>query len=79
MDDEKIQFKNEIKKIEKRLVKKDIVLESFILSKTSYENLIKGRTEPASKDKYIDNHVLFLEDKDWPERLLSNLISKNSA
>ncbi|MEO0232634.1 MAG: restriction endonuclease subunit R, partial [candidate division WOR-3 bacterium] len=78
LDDEKIVFvgfKHDdsesvtIKEIEQRLNKKNIVLESFILSNTSYENLIKGKTPPPKKEEYINHHVLFLEDNDWPEKL----------
>ncbi len=73
LDDEKIQFaKNEIKELERKLGKDNVVLESFILSKTSYKQLIKGTTSPPSKDEYINQHVLFLET-DWPERLFAAL------
>jgi hypothetical protein len=41
--------------------------------KTPYNELIRGRTKPPSKDEYIKNHVLFLEDKDWPEKLFECL------
>jgi len=73
LDDEKIQFaKNEIKQIKQTLGRGDIELESFILSKTPYEKLIEGKTKPSSKEEYIKHNVLFLDDNDWPERLLSN-------
>ncbi|MFN3996059.1 MAG: restriction endonuclease subunit R, partial [bacterium] len=86
LDDEKIVFaqnrKNTgiitIKDIEEKLGNK-IRLEFFILSATSYDKLIKGMVSPPTKEEYINNHVLFLDDEDWPERLISNLISKNSA
>ena len=64
-----------IKKIEKALGDKNISLESFILSKTSYDKLRKGETAFPSKDEHINHHVLFLDDSDWPERLFSNLIT----
>jgi len=79
LDDEKIQFaKNEIKQIEQTLGDKNIKLESFILSKTPYEKLIEGKTNPPPKEEYIEHNVLFLDDSDWPGRLLSNLIRQNS-
>ncbi|MEM4215445.1 MAG: hypothetical protein QW484_03765 [Candidatus Pacearchaeota archaeon] len=77
LDDEKIVFAGfkrdnseavTIKEIEQRLNKKNIVLESFILSNTPYKNLIKGRTSPHKKEEYINHHVLFLEDKDCFEK-----------
>ncbi|MGB4293365.1 MAG: DEAD/DEAH box helicase family protein [Bacteroidales bacterium] len=73
LDDEKIKSHDDIKEINKKLGGDDITLESFILSITPYNKLIEGRTSPPSKDEYIEEHVLFLEDKDWPERLFSNL------
>lgn len=71
LDDEKIQFRIEIKELERKLGEGSIVLESFILSKTSYEKLKEGLTNPPKKDEYIKNHVLFLDDSDWPEKLFS--------
>jgi superfamily II DNA or RNA helicase len=73
LDDEKIQLKSTLEEIEKRLDRSDITLDSFILSETPYNELIKGRTKPPSKDEYIKNHVLFLEDEDWPEKLFEYL------
>jgi len=53
---------------------KNTSLDSFILSKTSYESLIKGRTNPESKEDFKANHVLFLEDKeDWPAELFQKV------
>jgi hypothetical protein len=73
LDDEKIQLSVDIKELERELGKKDVVLESFILSKTSYDKLIKGRTTPEPKDEYIKNHVLFLDDREWPHKLFELL------
>ncbi|MHA2646165.1 MAG: DEAD/DEAH box helicase family protein, partial [bacterium JZ-2024 1] len=75
LDDEKIQFAKEIKKLGKKLGKSlgksEVILESFIFSLTPYQELIKGKTNPPSKEEYIKHHVLFLEDKDWPKKLFS--------
>jgi len=81
LDDEKIQFAKEIKEIEQKLNKEDeqksnkvdIYLESFILSATPYESLIRGKINPPSKDEYIKHNVLFLDDKDWPEILFEKI------
>jgi len=78
LDDEKIQFAKEIKELERKLGKNNIRLESFILSKTNYQSLIDGISSPPEKDKYIENHVLFLEDNNWPEILFSSLMRKNA-
>ena len=69
---EKIQLFQEIKNIEKKLGNNNIILESFILSITSYEDIIEGITEPKPKEFYIDNHVLFLE-KNWQSQLFDAL------
>lgn len=78
LDDEKIKLKDDLKELEKRLNEKDISLESFILSKTSYNKLTEGRTSPPSKDEYIENNVLFLEDKDWPEILFEKIVDNSN-
>jgi len=62
-----------IKELEQRLGQGNITLESFILSKTPYEKLIKGQTNPLSKKGYIEHHVLFLDDNDWPEKLFKKI------
>jgi len=78
LNDEKIQFaRNEIKQLEQRFDEGNVGLESFILSKTPYEKLIEGKINPPSKEEYIENNVLFLDDIDWPKRLLGSLISKS--
>jgi superfamily II DNA or RNA helicase len=76
LDDEKIQLRSTLKEIEQKLGRSDIILDSFILSETHYNELIKGRTKPPSKDEFIENHVLFLDDKDWPEKLFECLKDK---
>jgi hypothetical protein len=61
--------------LEKKLGRSNVSLASFILSKTSYDELIKGMGKPPLKDEYFNHNVLFLDDKDWAERLFSNLNS----
>ncbi|MCX7943511.1 MAG: restriction endonuclease subunit R, partial [Deltaproteobacteria bacterium] len=85
LDDEKILFASKnnnafnIKKIEEELNKKGringttITLESFILSFTPHDKLNKGLRNPPSKEEYINNHVLFLDDSDWPEKMFKSL------
>jgi len=89
LDDEKIQFagfveKNDneivtIKQVEKNLSKDNVILESFILSPTPYEKLKEGRLKHPSKDEYIEHHVLFLDDSDWPERLLKKFLTRKNT
>jgi len=68
-NDEKVQFSKEIKNVERKLNNKNIVLESFILSETSYREVIKRWDDHPSRDDCVNNHVLFLEDPNWPEEL----------
>lgn len=74
LDDEKIKLKDDLKELEQKLGKDNVVLKSFILSKTPYEKLIEGRTAPPSKDEYINQHVLFLDEKDWSEILFRGVL-----
>jgi len=62
-----------IKTIEAKLANRHIRLESFIISQTSYVDLIKGETIYPTKEEFIKHHVLFLEDKNWPEILFTAL------
>ncbi|MFN3568250.1 MAG: DEAD/DEAH box helicase family protein, partial [Caldimicrobium sp.] len=73
--DEKIQFQKELKIIEQKLGNSNIILESFILSDTSYNELIEGMTDPPSKEDFKKNSVLFFEDANWPEELFNKLKS----
>ena len=85
LNDEKIRFAGynssdsetvTIKKIEQEINKKDkknVVLEYFLLSPTPYKELIIGESNPHSKEEYESNHVLFLDDSDWPEKLFKSL------
>ena len=85
LNDEKIRFAGynssdsetvTIKKIEQEINKKDkknVVLEYFLLSPTPYKELIKGESNSHSKEEYESNHVLFLDDSDWPEKLFKSL------
>lgn len=77
LDDEKIKLRDDIKQLEQKLGKENIVLDSFILSGTPYDKLIEGRTNPPSKDEYLNHHVLFLKDKEWPGGLLSKMITED--
>lgn len=66
-----------IKKVEQEINKKDkknVVLEYFLLSPTPYEKLQIGESNPYSKEEYESNHVLFLDDSDWPEKLFNYLL-----
>lgn len=84
LNDEKIRFAGvndsegiTIKKIEQEINKKEkknLILEYFLLSQTPYERLIQGEVRPPSKSEYEKNHVLFLDDSSWTEKLFNILM-----
>ncbi|KYO68555.1 DEAD/DEAH box helicase family protein [Thermovenabulum gondwanense] len=62
-----------IKTIERRLNNPNIRLESFILSATSYKDLVENLAKKPSKSDYEKNHVLFIDDNDWCEKMFKIL------
>lgn len=76
LDNQKIKLSDDIKDLEHVLGEKDIFLESFILSHTPYEKLVEGRTSPEPKEEYIKKHVLFLDNKEWPEQFFDMCFGK---
>lgn len=68
LDDQKIKLSDDVKDLENALGVKNITLESFIISQTPYDKLVEGRTSPEPKEEYINKHVLFLGDKEWPKQ-----------
>jgi hypothetical protein len=59
VDDPKISFYNTIKEIEVRLGDPEVVLNSFIISNTSYDEVSFWG---YSKKEFEDRHVLFQEE-----------------
>jgi len=80
LNDEKIDFlKRELPTIEiNREINnnKSIKLKGFILSDTKYEDLIKGEKKPESKEKYEENNVFFLEDKEWAGKMFEKIFTE---
>ncbi|MCX7955676.1 MAG: DEAD/DEAH box helicase family protein [Patescibacteria group bacterium] len=74
LDNEKIQFVNYLKEIEKKLKENKIQLASFIISQTDYQELIKERKNPPSQDEYENNNVLFLSDKNCMKKFFLKII-----
>ena len=75
LEDEKIQFfKKGLKEIETKL-SKNVFLHGFILSYTKYEDLIKRMVDPTPIEKFKENNVLFLDDRDWPEKMFSKILT----
>lgn len=78
LDNEKVRlFKRLAEDIAPRLHDKDLILNSFIISDTSYNQLLyKGSYKPEDYEK---NHVLFLEDRDYVKKLFEMIESTRSA
>jgi hypothetical protein len=70
LEDDKVQLHKNIKELEKTIGKKDIRLESFIISVSEFKK-IKEMYVYAKKDKrdLEQEHVLFIEDKNIIEKL----------
>jgi len=64
-------------KIEKYLALNKYILFLFGVDefKVLQERLktVEGRKSPEPKEEYIKNHVLFLDDKEWPDKLFKEL------
>ena len=76
-DDPKIRFYRTIKELEARLDDPNVILNSFIISNTSFQQ-VRWWTEDLSKDEFTNCHVLFQrEDREtYIKRLLSTLVSE---
>jgi len=52
-----------------------VTLDAFIISTTPYDDLIKQRPDmDRPKAFYEQKHVLFLEDKNWPAKMLTKAV-----
>ena len=82
LDNEEVNFAKKIKEIEEKLNcnDKNIVLEYFLLSATSYYELVKGQSEPKSKEELEkEKHLLFLEDENWADEDRADKEDKDRA
>jgi len=73
LNDEKVQSTPKILKDVENNLHQNINLYSFILSETSYDKLIEHESTLTPKEEYENNNVLFLDDKDWCEKLFKKL------
>jgi len=75
-DDPKIRFYRTIKELETRLGHPNVILNSFIISNTPFQQ-VRWWTEDLSKDEFTKSHVLFQkEDRDtYIKRLLTTAAS----
>lgn len=78
IDDPKISFSKTIKELQNRLDDKDIVLNSFIISNTSYADLI-NTGEKLSKEEMNNMHILFQYDdkENYIESMFRDILSSD--
>ncbi len=79
-EDPKIRFYRTIKELEARLGDPNVILNSFIISNTPYQQ-VKWWTDDLSKAEFTKRHVLFQpDDKDtYIERLLTTAASEEQV
>ena len=70
-NDEKIQLHKNIKEIEAALKMPELRLESYILSVSEYKDIVASFGDGMTpKEEFENNHILFMEDSDFINRLL---------
>jgi hypothetical protein len=76
-NNEKIIFLSEglRKTLRKEYENWQIEVKGFILSTTPYQELQKGQASIKPKGEYEEKNILFLEDRDWVERLFKRVFS----
>lgn len=63
LEDEKVQLHENIKELEKNIGRKDLSLESFILSVSKFEDIKKAYAYSKKDKKELEEeHVLFMKD-----------------
>ena len=79
-DDPKIQFYRTIKELESRLADPNVILNSFIISNTPFQQ-VRWWTDDLSIDELMKCHVLFQKDQHstYIKRMLSTAIEKNQV
>jgi len=79
-DDPKIRFYRTIKELEARLGDPSVILNSFIISNTPFQQ-VRWWTEDLSKDQFTKAHVLFQkEDRStYIKRLLTTAVSNKQV
>jgi hypothetical protein len=52
-----------------------VEVKGFVLSTTPYQELQRGQASIKPKEKYEEKNILFLEDRDWAEKLFERVFS----
>jgi hypothetical protein len=79
-DDPKIRFYRTIKELETRLGNPNVILNSFIISNTPFQQ-VRWWTESLSKERFAESHVLFQVDDraTYIDHLLSMVLGNQQA
>ncbi len=77
LDNEKVRFLSEglRETLRKEHENWQVEVKGFILSTTPYEELRRGQASIKPKEKYEEKNILFLEDRDWAEKLFERVFS----
>jgi hypothetical protein len=72
----KIEIGKTLKEVESKLKRKDIELTSFIVAgeDSSFEK-IRGLAGINTKTKFEENHVIFQEDEDYIDKIITRIIA----
>ncbi len=71
--DPKIKLAKSIKEIQNKLGDCNLVLNSFIVSNTTFDDLNKNQIKKPSKTIYSDENVIFQEDRDYIEQIMEKI------
>jgi hypothetical protein len=79
-DDPKIRFYRTIKELEARLGDPNVILNSFIISNTPFQQ-VRWWTDDLSKEQFTNSHVLFQKDdrQTYIERMLTAAIRQEQV
>jgi len=76
----KIEVRKTLKEIEKKLKRDDVELTSFIVAvESSSFDTIKGGLGFETKKEFEDNHVVFQEDDDYVDKIMSKIMTPSVA
>jgi len=73
---EKVRFLSEGLKetFKKQYENWQVEVKGFILSTTPHQELRRGQARIKSKEEYEEKNILFLEDRDWPEKFFKRVL-----
>ena len=68
--DDKIQFHKKIKEIQSQMNDDSIIMNSVVLSNTSYDMLRISHSDAETKELYNENNVIFQQEENYIQQIL---------